>query len=204
MDHNLLFHNSGSGNGPFGFGWNVSIPSISRKTDKGLPKYQDAEESDVYVFTGVEDLVPVLVQNEIGNWKNKDVIQRNIKGIKYNIKFYRPRIEGLFARIERWTNTETDEIHWRSISKENITTIYGKNSESRIADPNDPARKIFSWLICESYDDRGNIIIYKYKSENSQRVEELTCLHEQNRSDFTRSANCYLKRIKYGNKLPTI
>jgi hypothetical protein len=40
-----LSYDSGAGNGPFGLGWNLALPSITRKTDKGLPKYQDAEES---------------------------------------------------------------------------------------------------------------------------------------------------------------
>src|SRR5262245_45170272 len=31
-----LSYDSGAGNGPFGFGWSLSIPSITRKTDKGL------------------------------------------------------------------------------------------------------------------------------------------------------------------------
>src|SRR5829696_7164883 len=36
-----LSYDSGAGNGPFGFGWNLSLPSITRKTDKGLPRYED-------------------------------------------------------------------------------------------------------------------------------------------------------------------
>src|SRR5215212_7646939 len=55
-----LSYDSGSGNGPFGFGWSLSVPAITRKTDKGLPQYLDAEESDVYVLSGAEDLVPEL------------------------------------------------------------------------------------------------------------------------------------------------
>src|SRR5215470_7199303 len=55
-----LSYDSGSGNGPFGFGWSLSIPAITRKTDKGLPQYRDAEESDVFILSGAEDLVPVL------------------------------------------------------------------------------------------------------------------------------------------------
>src|SRR5262245_54919239 len=43
-----LSYDSGSGNGPFGLGWNLSLPAITRKTDKGLPRYQDADESDVF------------------------------------------------------------------------------------------------------------------------------------------------------------
>ena len=55
-----LSYDSGSGNGPFGFGWSLSLSEITRKTDRGLPKYFDREESDVYLISGAEDLVPVL------------------------------------------------------------------------------------------------------------------------------------------------
>src|SRR5258706_7734226 len=55
-----LTYDSGSGNGPFGFGWSLALPTITRKTDKGLPRYRDADESDVYMLSGAEDLVPVL------------------------------------------------------------------------------------------------------------------------------------------------
>jgi Salmonella virulence plasmid 65kDa B protein len=41
---------SGSGNGPFGLGWQLAIPSISRKTDKGLPRY---ETSDALLQAGI-------------------------------------------------------------------------------------------------------------------------------------------------------
>src|SRR4051794_16084229 len=34
-----LSYNSGSGNGVFGLGWGLSLPSVTRKTDKGLPRY---------------------------------------------------------------------------------------------------------------------------------------------------------------------
>src|SRR6266699_1681183 len=59
-----LTYDSGAGNGAFGLGWNLSLPSITRKTDKGLPKYQDADESDVFILSGAEDLVPVLTQTQ--------------------------------------------------------------------------------------------------------------------------------------------
>jgi Salmonella virulence plasmid 65kDa B protein len=58
-----LSYDSGSGNGPFGLGWNLSLPAITRKTDKGLPKYRDADESDVFILSGAEDLVPALDNN---------------------------------------------------------------------------------------------------------------------------------------------
>src|SRR5436305_152172 len=43
-----LNYDSGSGNGPFGIGWSIDIPTIARKTDKGLPQYGRGESSDVF------------------------------------------------------------------------------------------------------------------------------------------------------------
>jgi hypothetical protein len=106
-----LTYDSGSGNGSFGFGWNLSLPSITRKTDKGLPQYQDGEESDTFILSGAEDLVPVLKQQD-NDWVPEDVPDRTIGTDTYRIKRYRPRIEGLFARIERWTNTQTLFVVW--------------------------------------------------------------------------------------------
>src|SRR5213595_2685017 len=45
-----LSYDSAAGNGPFGLGWTLALPSITRKTDKGLPRYRLAEESDVFVL----------------------------------------------------------------------------------------------------------------------------------------------------------
>lgn len=202
-----LSYDSGAGNGPFGFGWSLSLPAITRKTDKGLPQYLDAEESDVFILSGAEDLVPELEKDQNGNWvlengKNKVHDKpRTVNDVTYNVRRYRPRIEGLFARIERWTNQDDPEdSFWRSISKDNITTWYGKTDESRIYDPVDPTR-IFSWLICESHDDKGNVIVYRYKAEDSTKVD-LSHAHERNRTPKGRSANRYLKDIRYGNHKP--
>ncbi|HEU4834831.1 MAG TPA: SpvB/TcaC N-terminal domain-containing protein, partial [Pyrinomonadaceae bacterium] len=184
-----LSYDSGAGNGPFGFGWNLAIPSITRKTDKGLPQYRDAEESDVFILSGAEDLVPELTASGAR-------FEDSVAG--YTVHRYRPRIEGLFARIERWTNqTDASDTFWRSISRDNVTTCYGRTAESRIADPDD-AKRVFSWLICESYDDKGNAIRYVYKPENSQNVD-LAAANEKNR---TRTAQRYLKHVKYGNRTP--
>ncbi len=97
-----LSYDSGSSNGSFGFGWDLSFPSIAHKTDKVLPKYHDNDESGVFILSGAEDLVPVLV--EVDGQSKCHEETRTLAGIVYRIQRYRPRIEGLFARIERWTN----------------------------------------------------------------------------------------------------
>lgn len=55
-----LSHGSGPGNGPFGFGWALSLPAITPKTDTGLRQNQDAKKSDAYLISGAEHLAPVL------------------------------------------------------------------------------------------------------------------------------------------------
>ncbi len=213
-----LSYDSGAGNGPFGFGWSLSLPQITRKTEKGLPKYVDGQgqvaDSDVFILSGAEDLVPEFERDANGKLVTKDgqyqihEKPRTVNNQIYRIRRYRPRIEGLFARIERWSNqADPTDVFWRSISKDNITTWYGKTPESRIFDPASPSR-IFSWLICQSHDDKGNVIVYGYKTEDSAKVFEdsagssLAKAHERNRTDQSRSVQRYLKRIRYGNRSP--
>ena len=191
-----LSYNSGAGNGPFGFGWNLSLPSITRKTDKGLPRYIDGEESDVFLLSGAEDLVPCLQAD------GSRPIPRESEDKVYRIFSYRPRIEGLFARIERWVNkTAPADMFWRSISKDNLTTYYGKTPEARIFDPENPQR-VFEWLIEETKDDKGNRLVYEYKQENGRPID-LTRVSEKTRKvGPEKFANRYLKFVRYGNQTP--
>ncbi len=188
-----LSYDSGSGNGPFGFGWTLALPQIGRKTAKGLPRYLDAEESDVFLISGAEDLVPEL--------KDGAKYEDDSSDSEYIIHRYRPRIEGLFARIERWTRKADGDVHWRSISKDNVLSIFGNNAASRIVAP-DNKLHIFSWLICETRDDKGNVVVYDYKKEDGVGVD-LTQPCESNRGgieDNRRTTNRYLKQIRYGNE----
>ena len=104
-----LSYESGAGNSPFGFGWSLSFPSITRRTDKGLPKYLDAHESDTFILSGVEDLVPVVADgtdcsqrqpvdspaSEPGN-----IVQRYLKYIKYGNRSPRQCGEDLTRRTD--------------------------------------------------------------------------------------------------------
>lgn len=67
-----LSYDAGYGNGHVGLSWQLSIPSIQRQTEKGLPRYTS---DDVFVYQGSGELVPI----EQG--------------------FYRPKIEGDFMRF---------------------------------------------------------------------------------------------------------
>lgn len=105
-----ISYDSRAGNGIFGMGWGVSLPAITRKTDKGLPRYWDSEESDVFILSSAEDLVPVIKAESEFDETERD---------GYCIRKYCPHIEGLFARLERWTKVNSGETYWRSLSKDN-------------------------------------------------------------------------------------
>jgi RHS repeat-associated protein len=192
-----LTYDSGAGNGPFGLGWSLSLPSITRRTDKGLPQYDDDAESDIFILSGAEDLVQVLVEDPAGSWTRQPIARDG-----YVVWRYRPRIEGLFSRIERWTRKSDGDTYWRSISRDNVMTYYGKTAQSRIADPADPTR-VFTWLISESRDDKGNATLYDYIGEDSANID-LAQANERNRTDTGRAADRYLKRVKYGNTAPAL
>jgi hypothetical protein len=76
---------TGAGNGPFGLGWNLSLPSITGKTDKGLPQYRDAEESDVYILSDAEDLVPTLVVQG-DDWVRESPPPATHAGVEYTVQ----------------------------------------------------------------------------------------------------------------------
>ena len=202
-----LSYDSGAGNGPFGFGWSLGSPQITRNTDKGLPQYDDAGESDVFILSGAEDLVPLLKQDAQGKWVREKPRSANRR--QHDLPYPAlpaPRQTGaLHVSSAGPTPPIPSDVHWRSISKENILTLYGKDAGSRIADPAAPQR-IFTWLICESRDDKGNAAFYEYASEDGSGVD-LTRPHERNRGDANdprRKTNRYIKRIRSGNRIPLL
>ncbi|HEV3115357.1 MAG TPA: SpvB/TcaC N-terminal domain-containing protein, partial [Candidatus Binataceae bacterium] len=201
-----LSYDSGAGNGPFGLGWHLSIPSVTRKTSKGLPLYCDAEESDVFILSDAEDLMPVLASQSGSTgtqWSPVPVQDGTWNGLTYTVKRYRPRIEGLFARIERWQRNSDGDLHWRATTKDNVTSIYGLNPACRIANPSDQSR-VFKWLLETTFDDKGNVIYYGYKAEDNTGIN-LAAANECNRQNGNAPyANVYIKRIHYGTQTPYV
>ncbi|MBI4538057.1 MAG: VCBS repeat-containing protein [Gemmatimonadetes bacterium] len=190
-----LAYDSGSGNGPFGLGWQLSISSIRRKTEKGLPRYRDGEDSDVFILSGMEDLVPALVE-EGGAWRDD---AREQDG--YLVRRYSPRVEESFWRIERWTDPVAGTVFWKTVSRDNVTRIYGKSADARVADPSD-GRRVFEWLLEEVWDERGNGIHYEYKAEDRAEVDQ-TRPYERARSVPGHGCTYrYPKRVRYANRVP--
>lgn len=193
-----LQYSSGSGNGPFGLGWNIDSSSIARRTDKALPRYRDGgdgDEADVFLLSGAEDLVPAWRRDGGGNWEPD---QDSVGAV--TIRRYRPRSEGGFARIEHIIVAGQPGSYWKVTSRNNVATVYGLTPLARLADPTDPTR-IYKWLPELVYDDKGNCHQFHYKAETLERVT--LAVEESHRlNGVAPCANVYLKRISYGNKTP--
>jgi RHS repeat-associated protein len=186
-----LSYDSGAGNGPFGLGWHLSIPQITRKTDKGLPRYNDAEESDVFLLSGAEDLVPTLKEDQ-----TRDAYVDSVAG--ENVQRYRPRVEGGFARIERRERISDGVVYWTATTPESMTSVYGRSEGARVFDAKSP-RRVFTWLLEETRDDKGNIVAYEYKAEDLVNVPRSACWEGNRHNGNAAIVNRYLKRIRYGN-----
>ncbi len=199
-----LSYNSGMGNGVFGLGWHINLPTIKRKTDQELPEYGDA---DTFLLSEAEDLVPIFKRTADGGFEQDTngsyvIHEQDSADGDFTIRYYRPRIEGLFARIERWMHKTTRELKWRVISKENVTTLFGWTSHSRIADPENEYR-VFEWLPEFVFDDRGNCTQYAYKKEDHKGFDH-SLPHNRNRfrNGTISYTNTYLAKIRYGNSTP--
>ena len=191
-----LSYDSGRGNGPFGFGWSLSLPSVTRKTDKGLPRYDDAAESDVFVLSDAEDLVPARDPTATGPAARRSS-HRHAPG--YRVDRYRPRVEGPVRphrAVDRdWpTATRTGGRSAGTTSRRSTA----RTPARRIADPHDPAR-IFSWLICRDLRRQGQRRRLRLRAEDGDGVDAAQA-HERHRTAAARAANRYLKRIRYGNR----
>lgn len=155
-----LVYSTGNGNSPFGLGWNLSIPGVSRQTSKGIPRYEDAK--DIFVLSGAEDLVPVEKQSDFTR--------------------YQPRTEGLFAKIIHHRNASND--YWEVKSKDGLVSLYGTPAKAG----DDPAAiranardntnanstdgsRMFAWKLTRTTDPFGNRIDYVYERD-SVRVDD--------------------------------
>lgn len=142
-----LSYSTGNGNSSFGLGWGISIPGVMRKIAKGVPRYDD--DKDTFILSGAEDLIAM-------------------EKLPGGITQYRPRTEGLFARIYRHLDANND--YWKVMTKDGLTSWYatpGKKGQDDavVADPDD-SNKVFQWKLTKTQDPFGNVIIYSYAKEN--------------------------------------
>jgi hypothetical protein len=59
--------------------------SLPARPIKACPRYCDGQESDVFILSGAEDLVPIL--DATGALKH---VPRTVYGMSHQVSFYRP------------------------------------------------------------------------------------------------------------------
>ena len=151
-----LAYSSGNGNGPFGLGWSLAVPRISRRTDHGIPVYDDAV--DVFVLSGAEELAPVPLGAATPDDRPGGA----------SVTRYRPRTESGFARIVHVTGAGND--YWDVWSRDGLRSRYGTPAPADTettgwSDPaviTRPGGGIFTWLITSTRDSFGSHIAYGY------------------------------------------
>jgi YD repeat-containing protein len=177
-----LQYDSSLRNGPFGWGWNLSLPYIGRRLTPHLPQYLD-DVDDVCVIFDAEQSDPACGTELVPALRNGDAwVDDQFDVGDYLVRRYRRRFESGRQRIERWQHRPSGQVHWRVTDAGNVTSLYGVTTESREFDPDVP-NHVLRWLLSDRFDDRGNAIRYVYSSDN-------------------RGAVRYIKRIQYANAAP--
>lgn len=178
-----LTYSSQSGNGPFGIGWSLGISQISRRTNKGVPRYT---EHDEIIGHDGEVWMPELEAD--GTLKSRLESIYNGENIgSHNVVRYWPRVESDFALRERWQPANNQPPFWLIHGTDGSLHVYGKTAASRRVDPEDPLR-IGAWLLCESMNPHGQHICYLYKTDD----QDPDPTHDYR-------AQRYLERVCYGN-----
>lgn len=173
-----LVYSTGNGNGFFGLGWGLSIPGVTRKASKGIPRYRDYDkelkERDTFILSGAEDLVPI-----------SDPALDPSKATRY-----RPRTEGLFAKIIHHHYAQAGTNYWEVCSKDGLISFYGTNPADRVTYHPDfqpqttPAtiskpklnvgdqERIFAWRLTLTKDPFGNRIEYLYENRDQSSAPD--------------------------------
>jgi len=124
----------------------VSIPGVTRDTRGGVPTYVDAD--DTFLLSGVEPLVAMRPSAD-------------------GAMVYRPRTEGLFARISHYRENDAD--YWEVRNRNGLISRYGATVQgfgpAVVRDP-DHAGRVFEWSLTDTVDPFGNRIEYRYQRDD--------------------------------------
>ncbi|MBL7130493.1 MAG: VCBS repeat-containing protein [Candidatus Omnitrophica bacterium] len=134
-----LMYNSSSPNGILGVGWSLELGSIQRSTKRGVPTYDDSQDTFVLVQNGSTQELVSTTGNE-----------------------YRAKIEGAFMRFEYLGSSG-----WIVTDKKGIKYYFGQTQDSQQYDPNNTSH-IFKWCLDRVEDLHGNYMTLSYQKIENQ------------------------------------
>lgn len=130
-----LQYSSHAGASPYGHGWSLPIPRISRSTRHGVPRYDDSDTFVLAIDETTADLEAIA-----------------------GTPRYRSKKESTFLRIgfDRAAN------RWRVVDKSGTTFIFGNTMDARLGLDATAATTTGAWLLSRTIDPFGNDVDYEY------------------------------------------
>jgi YD repeat-containing protein len=159
-----LEYHTGAGNGPFGFGWRLSLPEVTRTAPRSAGDATGPAGPAEFRLGGTE-LVPVAggrpgrmrYRSRAGGLRAEGLRAEGLRagGLE---------AEGLPARIEHVT--EGGDF-WAVRTGDGLLTRYGVGASAVVRDPTRPDR-IVGWRISETRDAAGNLVRYGYSAASGR------------------------------------
>lgn len=179
-----LRYSSAQGNGVFGLGWKLSLPTVSRRTQMGVPAYT---RDDLFIGPDGEVLMPERNRTTGVIESSQKLYSDGTRQREHMVVCYRPRIETAFNLIEHWSSATDDPGFWLIHNADGTQQLFGKTPSARRADP-DALSHVGEWLLEESMNPHGEHIVYEYSADPAST---------QGPAD--NRAQRYLARVRYGN-----
>ena len=176
-------YSSDGGNGWLGEGWDLSVPSISIDTRWGVPRYDDAKETETYSMSG-SMLVTMDDAGESSVAHRGDKINR-----KTDRQFY-SRSEGAFSKIIR-KGSSPSNYTWEVTDKSGTKYTYGgegavlRGAAKTLGGEKDA---VAEWKLSRIEELHGDYIEFKYRT-----------VDETIRGSLTSKA-IYLSEVHAGNQ----
>ncbi|KNC93807.1 hypothetical protein GM31_17840, partial [Trabulsiella odontotermitis] len=197
-----LRYHSYAGNGAFGIGWSLDLPTIRRRTRLGTPSYNDDDE---FIGPDGDVIVPELLYGQPVQ-RQSDVLLGETLTVMYSVTSWRSRLEATYTRIERWSPQTQDSANitafWVFYSPNGEISLFGRNRQARI-DSGDQ-NEVAIWLLESSVSPTGEQIYYQYRAE-----DDVNCDASEIEVHPDSTAQRYPVAIYYGNihagrKLPAL
>lgn len=153
-----LNYSNQAGNGPFGIGWFIGLPSISRRTHIGIPTYGPADE---FVAPDGEVLVPLSDDKANLVVESRETLLETTLNTTFNVTTYRSRVEHDFSRFEYWQPEEGENANdfWVCYSPDGQAHLLGYESQARVEASADNTHTA-QWLLNASVSATGEQIWY--------------------------------------------
>lgn len=158
-----LHYSNDGGNGWLGQGWSLAVPAITLDTRWGVPTFDPAKESEIYLLSGEQLMypdgyMPNRHQDAANNTITTVMPNRNSGGTK----LFHPRKQGSFEKIERLGSTPST-YHWKVTDANGTISYYGgKESALDAYTLKNGDQKIVHWALYSVEDVYGNNIRYDY------------------------------------------